>query len=60
MYESLLAKNVKIVWSDNGNNKAVSGTLIELDDSCLSIRTEKNQQIIIHKQSIISCKELMD
>lgn len=59
MYESLINKNVKIVWDDNGNNKAISGILIEVDDNCLCLRAGLSQRFIIHKKSIVSCKELV-
>lgn len=51
-------KFVKIVWHDGENNKAVKGTVIEIDDFSYTLKTVDDNNIVIGKRDLVSIIEI--
>jgi len=60
MFEKYVGKNIKIVWKDGINQKAISGKLISFKDNFFEIISQHGNTVIISQESMISFIELKE
>lgn len=58
MYEKLRNRLIKIVWKDDGRDKAIVGVLKDIEDTCLGLETRDNKTFVISRDSVVSVLEM--